>query len=415
MLFNNNPWWQRATRVVTLSAMMLTGLLCLDAEDRASAALGLSIADLQLGGKNGVSAQVDVPLLNTEINVSGRTLRVDTPVLNTELHGSDLELRVDTPVLNTELKGSDLELRIDTPLLDTELKGSDLNLHVDTPLLNTELNVPDLSLRVETPVLDVGLGTAPTLPLPAPQEPRPEQGPQPEPAAAPRPSPSQLQPPRAVPNLPAPEASQATVRPADTVLLPASLHPPTPEPPLHPEQHGPMSPEQLLPPAGHSASEGSGNSSGAASSHPAVAAKGLHMQTPGGRSASYSETTADFTDWPQAPPGRPPQSPSSHLDETVHTISLNLKEEPLMKKSILNALLTIRSHDSVLDPDLPHPHPHPQHRDLPDLTELHYHERMFIKGFLDGPMSPDTCLSLTPHDGVDPWLAGQGTAGQWLH
>jgi len=82
-----------------------------------------------------------------------------------------------------------------------------------------------------------------------------------------------------------------------------------------------------------------------------------------------------------------------------------------MNKSILNALMTLRSLDSVLEPDLPHP----QRRDLPDLTELHYHERMFIKGFLDENMSPDIGLALTPHDGVEPWLAGQGTASQWLH
>lgn len=70
-------------------------------------------------------------------------------------------------------------------------------------------------------------------------------------------------------------------------------------------------------------------------------------------------------------------------------------------------LSNFRYQDSVLDPDLPHP----KHSDLTDLT---HSERVFIRGFLDGHMSPDIGLSLTPHDGVEPWLADQANASQWL-
>lgn len=82
-----------------------------------------------------------------------------------------------------------------------------------------------------------------------------------------------------------------------------------------------------------------------------------------------------------------------------------------MKKSILNALITLRSHGFVLDPDLPLP----QSRDTVALWELTYDERMLISGFLDDSMSPDIGLSLTPHDGVEPWLVSGENASLLLH
>ncbi|MCX7572355.1 hypothetical protein OS242_20820 [Tumebacillus sp. DT12] len=278
MLFHN-PFLRRTTRVIALSALLLTGWLGLDAEDPAdAAALDLGIARLHLGSETGVSAQVDVPLLS------------DMPLLKADTNGAGL--RMETPVLDAELDVPDLNLRVDTPVLDTELDVPDLNLRVDTPVLDTELDIPDRNLRVDTPVLDAELDADVFLPLPAPQKPQPNR----KPTSAPDPTPAQM--PRAVPNLPAPEASLATERKAVSVQSQAAVPLSTPLPPL----------------PGPSAAEGnsSHNGNGTHAPHPAVAAKGLHLQAPGGRSVSYSETTADFTDWSQAPPGRPPHAPSSH-------------------------------------------------------------------------------------------------------
>lgn len=293
MLFHN-PFLRRTTRVIALSALLLTGWLGLDAENPAAAALDLGIAKLHLGSETGVSAQVDVPLLS------------DMPVLKADTNGAGL--RMETPVLDTELNVPDLNLRVDTPVLDTELHVPDLNLRVDTPVLNTELDVSDLNLHVDTPVLNTELDVDVSLPLPAPQKPQPHR----QPTSAPDPTPAQ--PPRAVPNLPAPEASLATERKAVSVQSQATVPLSTPLLPLRPVLNWPPSSERLPPLPGPSAAEGNGNhnGNGTHAPHPAVAAKGLHLQAPGGRSVSYSETTADFTDWSQAPPGRPPHAPSSH-------------------------------------------------------------------------------------------------------